>query len=371
LIREVDRAHSSFGSCRGAFSGAAQREAADLVVWWVKGFYPQEDQAVGETIAAFEQASGKQIEVTFVEETELPAKIAAALETGQPPDFAFGMDISAYIPVWAFGDRLVDLTDAIGSFTNMFDPDALERATLFNAKTGKKALYGLPIGRSTVHIHVWKNLLAQASLTLADIPRDWEEFWTFWCDRVQPAVRRAAGREDIWGIGLPLSADAVDTWINFRQFMIVYDADYVTPDGRLIIDDPAVRQSLIKALETYTAIYLKGCTPPDSVSWGTYDNNERFLGHAVVMTVNETLSIPNALKSDRPDGYQIIGILSTWLTPKRRARRHGPARPLAAAEQTCHRPARSADGDPWRSGQFLVPRPRRGIPMEPGRIPVL
>jgi hypothetical protein len=28
---------------------------ADLVVWWEKGFYPQEDEAVAEIIAAFEQ----------------------------------------------------------------------------------------------------------------------------------------------------------------------------------------------------------------------------------------------------------------------------------------------------------------------------
>ncbi len=36
---------------------------ADLVVWWEKGFYPQEDQAVQEIIAAFEQKTGKQIEL--------------------------------------------------------------------------------------------------------------------------------------------------------------------------------------------------------------------------------------------------------------------------------------------------------------------
>jgi ABC-type glycerol-3-phosphate transport system substrate-binding protein len=29
--------------------------AADLVVWWEKGLYPQEDEAVREVIAAFEQ----------------------------------------------------------------------------------------------------------------------------------------------------------------------------------------------------------------------------------------------------------------------------------------------------------------------------
>ena len=37
-------------------------EAADLVVWWVKGFYEQEDAAVREIIAAFERETGKQVD---------------------------------------------------------------------------------------------------------------------------------------------------------------------------------------------------------------------------------------------------------------------------------------------------------------------
>ena len=37
--------------------------AADLVVWWEKGFNPEEDAAVREIIAAFEQKTGKQVEL--------------------------------------------------------------------------------------------------------------------------------------------------------------------------------------------------------------------------------------------------------------------------------------------------------------------
>jgi multiple sugar transport system substrate-binding protein len=75
--------------------------------------------------------------------------------------------------------------------------------------------------------------------------------------QVQPAVRRATGRGDIWGIGLAMSAQAV----HFSQFRIVYGADYVTSEGRLVIDDPEIRQRLIRAMDSYTALYRKGCTP--------------------------------------------------------------------------------------------------------------
>jgi spermidine/putrescine-binding protein len=37
-------------------------EAADLVVWWEKGYYDQEDPAVREIIAAIEQDTGKRID---------------------------------------------------------------------------------------------------------------------------------------------------------------------------------------------------------------------------------------------------------------------------------------------------------------------
>jgi multiple sugar transport system substrate-binding protein len=85
--------------------------------------------------------------------------------------------------------------------------------------------------------------------------------------------------------------------------MGAYHADYVTGDGRLVIDDPEVRRNLIRALDSYTAIYRKGCTPPASATWANIDNNKAFLAQTVVMTLNDTLSIPNALKRDRPDDY--------------------------------------------------------------------
>jgi multiple sugar transport system substrate-binding protein len=276
--------------------------AADLVVFWEKGSYPEEEAAVREIVAAFEQKTGKQVEIAYYAIEDLPAEAEAAYQAGRPPDFAFGLDLSQSFAQWAFEDQLVDLTDAIGSFAGMFDADALESVKLFDGRTGQTGLYGLPMGRSTVHIHVWKSLLERAGFTLADIPREWNAFWSFWCDQVQPAARRALGRDDIWGIGLVMSPP--EAWVTFQQFKAAYEADYVTPDGRLVIDDPEIRQRLIEAVESYTAIYRKGCTPPESATWDKwYDNNKRFLDQQFVMTPNETLSAVNALKDDRPEDY--------------------------------------------------------------------
>jgi ABC-type glycerol-3-phosphate transport system substrate-binding protein len=84
--------------------------AADLVVWWEKGQAVEEDQAVREIIAAFEQESGKGVELVQVAQSEMLAKAEAALGAGQPPDFLFASAASIHgVTQWAYEDRLVDL----------------------------------------------------------------------------------------------------------------------------------------------------------------------------------------------------------------------------------------------------------------------
>jgi multiple sugar transport system substrate-binding protein len=242
----------------------AGAQAADLVVWWEKGFYPQEDDAVREIIEAFEQKNGKQVELVFQEQEDFPTKVEVALAAGRPPDFAFGFLLQDYVGLWAVDGRLVDLSEVVGHFSDLFDPDTLAWVTWRNPKTGQSALYGVPVGREINHVHVWRSVLEAAGFTLADIPKDWTTFWSFWCDQVQPAVRRATGRQDIWAIALPMSVTG-DTVLQFLQFVAAKDADYVTDDGRLVIDDPEIRRKLIETMDSYTAIYRTGCTPPSTI----------------------------------------------------------------------------------------------------------
>ena len=58
---------------------------ADLVVWWEEGFYPGEDEAVREIIAAFEQMTDKDVELVLHPIIEVQDKTQAALEAGGPP----------------------------------------------------------------------------------------------------------------------------------------------------------------------------------------------------------------------------------------------------------------------------------------------
>jgi hypothetical protein len=55
-------------------------KGADFVVWWEKGFYPQENEAVAEVIAAFEQGSGKEVEIVLHPQADFLDEILGALE---------------------------------------------------------------------------------------------------------------------------------------------------------------------------------------------------------------------------------------------------------------------------------------------------
>ena len=56
------------------------------------------------------------------------------------------------------------------------------------------------------------------------------------------------------------------------------------------------------------------------MTWDGYSNNERFLNQMVVMTPNNSLSIPNALKRERPNDYYKNTATIEWpLGPDREA----------------------------------------------------
>ena len=238
-------------------------------------------------------------------------KAQAALEAGQAPDFLFGTSGERWVAQWAHQNRLVDLEGTLGPVLGLFDADTLDTSTLLDGNTGRRGLYALPMGRYSNHVHVWNSLLERAGFTLADIPKEWEAFWSFWCDQVQPAVRKAMGRDDIWGVGLPMSAVG-DTEDELLQFELAYGTPWLGLDRRLQVDDPAVRAGIIKALDAYTAIWRKGCTPPNSTSWTNIDNNKAFLAQTVVMTANTSLSIPGALRTARPDDYYKNAATIDW-----------------------------------------------------------
>jgi multiple sugar transport system substrate-binding protein len=218
-------------------------------------------------------------------------KTVAALDAGTPPDVAYA-DVYDFqvLGKWAYDGKLEDITDVITPIKDRFAPNTIETTFLYNDKAKKKAYYGFPTKQQTMHIEYWIDMLGTAGFKESDIPTGWKDYWSFWCDKVQPAYRKATGTRG-FGIGQPMGVDSSDSFYSFLTFADAYNVKLVDDDGKLLVDDPKVRAGLIGALTDYTAPYTKGCTPPSSTSWKDPDNNVAFHNKTTVMTHNATISI--------------------------------------------------------------------------------
>ncbi len=270
-----------------------------VVVWWNKGFYEAEDKALRAAIEKWEKQSGMKVELSLFATEDMITKTVSAVESGNPPDLAFGwtFDFRAS-PTWAFQGKLEDVSDIIEPLKDKYLPVALDGVNLFNGKTNRRSYYAIPIEQQAEHVHYWLDMLQDAGIDEKTIPRKWEEFWSFWCDKVQPAVRRKTGKR-VYGVGLPLGTSSTDTYYTFYHFMLAYGADWLDKDGKLHVDDAEVKARMVQALDSYMNIYRKGCTPPGSMNWTDAGNNENFHNLTTVMTPNPSLSIPGKHLDDR------------------------------------------------------------------------
>jgi multiple sugar transport system substrate-binding protein len=276
-----------------ALLGAAPVMAQEkLTVWWVKGFYKAEDDALFAAIKKFEEKhKGVKIELSQYPVQDMIPKTVSALDSGNPPDVAYADVYDFQVTAkWASDGKLEDISSVIDPIRARFAPNTIETAFLYNDKEKKRAYYAFPIKQQTMHIEYWIDMLTDAGFKESDIPTTWKEYWSFWCDKVQPAYRAKSGSR-AFGIGMPLGVDSSDSFYSFLTFMDAYNVKLVNDSGKLLVDDPAVRQGLINALTDYTQVYTKGCSPPSSTSWKDPDNNVAFHNRTTVMTHNATISI--------------------------------------------------------------------------------
>jgi multiple sugar transport system substrate-binding protein len=288
LLARLCAALVAAGFLLGTAPASAQEK---LVVWWVKGFYKSEDDALYAAIKKFEDKTGIKVELSQYAVQDGIPKTVSALDAGTPPDVAY-IDVFDFQVTgkWAYEGKLEDLSDVLVPMKSAFLPGVLETVYLYNDKTKKRAYYAFPLKQQTMHIQYWKDMLKEAGYTDADIPTDWKGYWTFWCDKVQAGYRKNTGKR-AFSTGFPMGVDSSDSYYSFLTFMDAYNVKLVDDNGKLLVDDPKVRAGLINALRDYTEVYRKGCTPPSATSWKDPDNNVAFHNKTIIMTHNATISI--------------------------------------------------------------------------------
>src|SRR5262252_2823551 len=205
----------------------APAQEKQISVWWVKGFYKSEDDALYEAIRKFEAKTGIKVDLSQYAVQDMIPKTVSALDAGTPPDVAYA-DVYDFQVAgkWAYDGKLEDISDVIGPMKAAFAPNTAETTFLYNDKTKKKAYYAFPLKQQTMHVQYWIDMLDQAGFKQSDIPTTWKEYWSFWCDKVQPASRKATGQR-VFGIGQPLGVDSSDSFYSFLTFMDAYDVKLV------------------------------------------------------------------------------------------------------------------------------------------------
>ena len=99
----------------GALAFAGQALAQEkLTVWWVKGFYKSEDDALFEAIKKFEAKTGVKVELSQYPVQDMIPKTVAALDAGTPPDVAYA-DVYDFQVAgkWAYEGKLEDISDIL------------------------------------------------------------------------------------------------------------------------------------------------------------------------------------------------------------------------------------------------------------------
>jgi len=277
-------------ACVVAASGPAIAQDK-LTVFWGKGFYKAEDDALFAAVKKFEDKAKVKIDLSTYAPQDMIPKTVAAMDSGTPPDVAYGDVFDFQVAgKWAFEGKLEDLSDIINPLKGQFAPNTVETTFLHNDKTKKSAYYAFPMKQQTMHIQYWIDMLGQAGFKETDIPKAWKDYWSFWCDKVQAGYRQKTGSR-IFAIGQPMGVDSSDSFYSFLTFMDAYNVKLVDDEGKLLVDDPKVKEGLIGALKDYTDIYTRGCTPPSSTNWKDPDNNVAFHNKTSILTHNATISI--------------------------------------------------------------------------------
>jgi multiple sugar transport system substrate-binding protein len=278
-----------------ALPAAAQET---LVLYWSKGFYPQEDKALDDVVAKFQKKTGVKVELSRYAPQEMIPQTVAALDAGNPPDVVYGDVFDFQVAgKWAYEGRLEDLSDILNPMKAKFLPNTVETTNMWNEKAKKRAYYAFPVKRQTMHIQYWKDMLSDAGFKESDIPKDWKGYFAFWCGKVQEGYRKKTGKR-VYSVGSPMGVDSSDSFYSFLTYMDAYNVKLVDDAGKLRVDDKQVRQGLINAVRDYTDTIGKGCTPPSAINWKDPDNNVNFHNKTILMTHNATISIASKWLDD-------------------------------------------------------------------------
>src|SRR6201993_4848946 len=137
---------------RPHFANAA---ATTAELWWVQGFAQEEDVAFKKMLADYEKASGNKIDDSIVPFAPMRQKMVSAITAGVVPDIMEYADFS-FLPLNAWDDRLVDVSDIVEPMKSQYIDTALRATYNYNNTTKKRTYYAVPMKCSAVPFNIWR-----------------------------------------------------------------------------------------------------------------------------------------------------------------------------------------------------------------------
>jgi multiple sugar transport system substrate-binding protein len=309
-MTRLSRRHAIAGmgalTAASTFKPRRAKAGEPVTVWWTQGFYEAENQAVIDAMKNWEKTSGTKVNLTIMNGPDLISKVIAAMQVGDVPDLIHSVTGDRFlVPRAAWDDKLVDVSDVIDSQKHEFHQTALDNSHYYNQVQKKYSYYSVPIKCGTLMEESWRPMIEEAGFSDSDMPKNQDAYYDFF-QVVQDKLRSKGKR--VYGLGYSMATKEADSGTLFHAFLVAYGgAGIVLPNGKLNVDDPAVRKAATTALERLTTPYKKGYVPAGAINWGDVDNNNAFFAKQIVMTPNATISIAVA-QMEKPDQYykQII-----------------------------------------------------------------
>ena len=273
----------------------ANAQAKTAEVWWSQGFVPEEDTAIKKIVADYQKASGNTIDLQITPFAPQRQKIVAAMQSGIVPDVMVN-NPAEIIALHAWEDKLVDVSDVVEPQKSLFTETALLNTYCYNKVTKKRAYYGVPLTQDVLPNHIWRPLVEKAGFNMEDVPKTWDAFYDFFKE-VQKKLK-SQGMRNVYGLGLNVTTNGVDPNNVFNYFLIAYGGgDIVTKDGKLHVDDPKVKDAVVKALTYPPTAYKEAFVPPGAINWNDADDNNAFHAKQIVMDLDGTISTEVAVLS--------------------------------------------------------------------------
>jgi multiple sugar transport system substrate-binding protein len=288
----------------------AKSGATTATIWWTQGFIPEEDAAFRRVVTDYERASGNTIDYSLMPFGPLLQKIVAAITSGDVPDLiSHDAADQQIIPHNAWNDKLIDVTDVVAAKKSNYDPTAYLAAQYYNNIKKERSFYFIPYKTAVAPFHVWSSLVEQAGYKLADAPKTWNAFWDFF-KPIQKNLRDR-GMRTVYSMGLQCTtAGPADGNGLFNAFLIANGGnDIITPDGQPHLDDPQVKEAVVKSIAYITQAYKEGYVPPGALRWNDADDNNAFHSKLMVVDLDGTISTELALYHDK-EQYNDIATLS-------------------------------------------------------------